>query len=133
MNGFGSTVLRSEARPYRPPPKRESDLARRAEMLIRQMRSRTSFLPQVAYEDPQWLMILHLFIAAETGRKLCVSDLCSVSEVPSSTALRHIARLEQHDVIVRAPHPKDGRMSYIALDDEAHDQIAAYLRSLPSG
>ena len=105
-------------------------LAQVAATLLVQMNRRTHFLPEAAYEDPQWLMILELFVAAECGRRLCVSDLCEASCVPATTALRHIAALEGKGVIQRSPHPTDRRVSYFRLDAAARRKVERYLLSI---
>jgi DNA-binding MarR family transcriptional regulator len=102
-------------------------LAQIAERMIAHQACRSAFLPEATSEDPQWLMILHLFVAAEVGKPLCVSDLCSYARVPTTTALRHIASLEKLGIFVRSRHPSDRRRSFLSLGGPARGRVAAYL------
>ena len=106
-----------------------ADLVEAARREIAQLERRSSLLPQLLNEDPQWMMVLDLFIAAETDSTLYVLDVCASSRVPQTTALRHIQWLEEKRVIVRSRDPFDGRKSCLKLSDAARQQVAEYLLS----
>jgi DNA-binding MarR family transcriptional regulator len=120
--------LRPSTLPYR----RERALADLARTMLEHLKGRTRFLPGAVFEDPQWLMTLELFIAAEEAREVPVSVLCGASGVPPTTALRHIRWLESKAIFERVSHPKDRRISYVRLSDAARDQVARYLMSVSS-
>jgi DNA-binding MarR family transcriptional regulator len=100
---------------------------------MEQARRRSQFLPGAIFEDPQWLMTLDLFIAAEEGRDVSVTNLCHASGVPPTTALRHIRHLQDQGIFQRVSHPRDRRISYIRLAESARKQVARYLASIDSG
>lgn len=122
--------VRDDAWELPPGSERSYNLVQVARILLMQIRTRDEYLPTVVFEDPQWSMILDLFIAGETGRKVPVSDLCAVSGVPATTALRHINWLEENDVIRRSSCPADRRRSYLALTEATHRRTVNYLLSV---
>ena len=104
-----------------------------ARLMIAQLKWRGRFLPDATFEDPQWLMMLDLFVAGEDGRNVSVSSLCSASGVPATTALRHIRSLVAKGLFERASHPKDKRISHVRLSEKARRQMIGYLVSIGSG
>ena len=104
-----------------------------ARILLAQMKRRGRFIPDASFEDPQWRMMLDLFIAAEEGREVSVSALCSTSGVPATTALRQIRALAAKGLFERKPHPRDRRICLVRLSSKARNQMIGYLASLTSG
>jgi hypothetical protein len=111
----------------------QPELARLAVDMLSQIKRRSEYLPQACPDNPDWLMILELFIAAAAGRRMSVSDLCLASGVPSTTALRRVGILEMCGLFQRTAHPRDRRISHVALTQNAYDRVADYLRSLGAG
>jgi DNA-binding MarR family transcriptional regulator len=101
-----------------------------ARLLVEHTNKRAAFLPNLVLEDPEWLMTLELFIAAEENREVSVTSLCAMSGVPSTTALRHIKSLERKAMFQRVSHPRDKRISHVRLSDAARLQVARYLLSI---
>jgi DNA-binding MarR family transcriptional regulator len=58
-------------------------------------------------------MLLELYAAHESGRKVSVSSLCYASGVPPTTALRQLARLEKFGLILREGDRRDSRRQFI--------------------
>jgi DNA-binding MarR family transcriptional regulator len=125
--------LRREVSAADRPPSRELSLAVAARLILDQARRRSLFIHGAIFEDPQWLVTLELFVAAEEGRDVSVTNACSASGVPSTTALRHISHLEQVGILERVSHPRDRRIRLVRLSDNAHKQVAHYLSSLEAG
>jgi len=109
---------------------RRQSLADFARLMLDDARSRSHFLPGAIFEDPQWLMTLDLFIAAEEGREVSVSSLCCASGVPPTTALRHIRYLQAQGIFERISHPHDKRISLVRLAEASRSQVARYLSSI---
>jgi len=124
---------RGDAKPVGDIPYRSLPPTALARTLINHLNRRPLYLPGVAVEDPQWLMTLELFAAAEEGRAVSVSSLCLSSGVPATTALRHIRALEMGGVFQRASHPRDRRIWHVRLSDGARSQVARYLNAISSG
>lgn len=104
-----------------------------ARIMIAQMKRRHRHFPDAVFEDPQWMMMLELFIASEEGRNIAISSLCLASGVPSTTALRHIRALVAKGLFERTSHPRDRRICYVRLSKEARNQMIGYLVSVASG
>ena len=104
-----------------------------AKSIVAQLESRSRFFPGATFEDPQWLMMLDLFIAGEEGRDVSVSSLCFASGVPPTTALRHIRTLVSKGLFERTSHPRDRRICHVRLSDTARDRMTIYLSSLAAG
>ena len=109
---------------------RQGSLADFARQMLDQARSRSRFLPGAIFADPQWLMTLDLFIAAEEGREVSVSSLCCASGVPQTTALRHIRYLQAQGIFERKSHPNDKRIALMRLAEASRGQVARYLASI---
>ena len=114
--------------------RRPQSLVAIARTLIEHARRRSAFLPGAKFEDPQWMMMLDLFIAAEEKRSVSVTSLCMAACIPPTTALRHIRYLEKQGLFERVSHPNDKRISLVRLSEAARGQVARYLISLsPTG
>ena len=124
------TSLRHEPAVSSPSRYRDQYLLERARLLRAQINKRSTFLSNLLFEDPQWLMTLELFIAAEENRQVSVTSLCAASGVPSTTALRHIKSLERKAVFQRLSHPRDKRISHVRLSETTRLQVARYLASI---
>lgn len=104
-----------------------------AKLIVAQLARRRKYWPEATFEDPQWLMMLDLFIASEEGRDISVSSLCFASGVPATTALRHIRALTAKGLFERISHPRDRRICHVRLSEAARKQMIGYLVSLASG
>ena len=76
------------------------------------------------FRDPAWDMLLELFAAHESGRRLSVSSLCYASGVPATTALRQISRLEKHGLVVREGDGSDQRRQFVKSTPKAIAGVA---------
>jgi DNA-binding MarR family transcriptional regulator len=85
------------------------------------------------FADPAWDMLLELYAAALTQRKLTVSRLGERSGVPMTTALRWISTLEKDGLIERSHDRLDGRRVFLTLSDKGERAMSAYFEDLPAG
>jgi len=85
------------------------------------------------FADPAWDMLLELYAAALTQRKLTVSRLGERSGVPMTTALRWIATLEGARLVERSHDRLDGRRIFLTLSEEGENAMSAYFEDLPAG
>jgi hypothetical protein len=74
---------------------------------------RNEMLGTPVFRDPAWDMLLDLMVAAEGARPVSVSGLCHASGVPTTTALRHVDRLEALGLLTRTPDPDDKRRFWV--------------------
>ncbi|PZU63331.1 MAG: MarR family transcriptional regulator [Sphingobium sp.] len=91
--------------------------------LLRARRLRADFLPGDLFADPAWDMMLDLLAARLEQAHVSVSSLCIASAVPPTTALRWIRTLTDKALVERRADPHDGRRIFIALADDAADQL----------
>lgn len=114
----------------RPKPCGEADREARAEFAKRlhdQRRRREQFLPPELFGEPAWDILLILYWARHSQRRLSVTAVCASSGAPSTTALRHIEHLLRTGQIAKQRHPTDRRISWLSLSDETDSKIGQYL------
>jgi DNA-binding MarR family transcriptional regulator len=90
---------------------------------------RAKFFPEDLFADPAWDMLLELKQAEINQLKVPVSNLCSASGVPATTALRWIAILADRRMIIRKPDPLDGRRVFVSLHPETSELLERYFES----
>jgi len=105
------------------------ELAAAARHYLRCRRQRESTFSGDLFADPAWDLLLDLFACANEGKQVTVSGACIAANVPASTALRWLSRIESRGLIARRPDPADGRRTYLELTPEAERQMAQWLRS----
>lgn len=79
------------------------------------------------FGEPAWDMLLDLFIAGESNRRLSVGDACIGAQINQTSGLRIIAALEELNLIVRTTDPHDGRRRFVDLTEHGRDLMLAYL------
>ena len=92
----------------------------------RSRRRREKIFGSQFFSDPVWDMLLDLFIATAEGRRIVVSSACIAAEVPRTTALRQIKKMEEAGLLSRRGHPQDSRCTLVTLTDEAYCNMIAY-------
>lgn len=113
-------------RPSAPRPARQTQSpATLARAVLQARRKREALFPDL-FADPAWDVLLDLFVAAEEGHELSVTSACVGASVPATTALRSITLLERRGLVVRRPHPTDGRGILLSLSDEAHQRMSQW-------
>jgi DNA-binding MarR family transcriptional regulator len=81
------------------------------------------------FADPAWDMLLELYAVQLEGKRAAVSDLCKVSAVPYTTALRWIGRLEDAGLVVRTADGEDKRRIWVALSPTGDKRMKQYFRN----
>lgn len=105
------------------------ELAAAARHYLRCRRQREGTFSDDLFADPAWDLLLDLFACANEGKQVTVSDACIAANVPASTALRSLSRIERRGLIARRPDPADGRRTHLELTPQAERQMAQWLRS----
>lgn len=103
-----------------------SGTERRVRNILRLRRRREAFFGSDLFGEPAWDMLLELYATELAGRRKSVSGLCSVSGVPSTTALRWIRMLENAGWIARMADPVDGRRSFLSLTAKARTAMEGF-------
>lgn len=86
-------------------------------------RERSRFFPDDLFAEPAWDMLLILYWAEMEQVRLTVSNVCEAAQVPATTALRWINGLEEEGLILRSPHPSDGRVFRLSLSRDAIERM----------
>jgi len=103
------------------------NLAMKARVIYLQRRKREEFLPAQLLGEPTWDILLELFMQFAGGAKVSTTSLCIASAAPASTALRHIAQLEEAGLIRREASAFDKRVTFVTLTDQGVLAVGLYL------
>ena len=85
------------------------------------------FFPQGLFGDPGWSLLLDLYIAHHEGRAVNTSGVCSGANVPQTTGLRWLDRLEAAGLIRRHRHAQDTRFVMVELSEMGLRRMTAFL------
>jgi hypothetical protein len=110
-DGIGRTISVAEANHL------ALQMAKRSIIIRRDRRRR---FPGIVFEDPNWEMMLDLFIAMEEGRRVSVTSLTIAAQVSSSTGLRCIRRMVQDGHMQRVDDSSDARRSFLLLSPSVY-------------
>lgn len=80
--------------------------------------------------DTAWDMMLELFIALQTGRRLCVKDLTLLCGESPAGAVRRIDRLQAAGLVGRKVDRQDHRRVFVELSDRGFEAMRAMLEDL---
>jgi hypothetical protein len=95
--------------------------------LYESRRRRVKLFGADLFGEPAWDILLDLFMATATGKRISVSSACIGAAVPSTTALRWLAVLEARHLIVRENDDSDARRSHVRLSEVAQKLMEQYL------
>lgn len=100
-----------------------------ARRLYRERRSRAPLFGAftLSIAEPEWDILLTVFIASRQGQAVTVSAVCQGAAAPASTALRTVYLLERKKVLRLERDKTDRRRSYVLLSDKATMAMMAYL------
>lgn len=101
--------------------------------MIRSRRLRAHYFADELFADPAWDMMLYLFQAEMSHRRVSVSSLCAAAAVPMTTALRWLKTLVERGLFVRQSDPLDGRRIFVELSAETSRALRQYFADLNSG
>jgi DNA-binding MarR family transcriptional regulator len=99
--------------------------------LLRARRDRNRFFGEHLFGDPAWDMLLELYAAELSQRRVSVGGLAAGSGTPMTTALRWIDALVKDGLAERRPDPLDARRVFVSLTKKGSHAMDAYLQSLP--
>lgn len=103
--------------------------------LIRARRHRARYFPSELFADPAWDMMLDLFEAEISQRRVSVSAACLAAGVPPTTALRWLKALTDQGLFVRRADPRDARRVFVELSPETGRALRQYFADVgtPAG
>ena len=103
-----------------------------ARRLERARQERLHFFPAELFGEPGWSLLLDLFIAHHEGRVVNTSGACFGANVPQTTGLRWLEKLDAAGLIARRPHPQDTRFVMITLSRDGLERMTGVLESFQS-
>lgn len=83
--------------------------------------------------DPQFEMLLELFVAHHEQRRICIGDLCRAGNVPATTGLRHIEKLEKKGFLTRFVDQRDARRWWVVPTAKALERTAELMTEFSKG
>lgn len=101
--------------------------------LIAARMARRQFFGGDLFSDPAWEILLELYALRCEQRRTSVSKLCIAAGVPTTTALRWIAKLESERLARREADPLDARRVWVEISDEGFATMQSYLQALTRG
>lgn len=85
------------------------------------------------FADPAWDMLLDLYVTGERQRPVAVSELGLAADIPPTTALRWVEKLQTERLIQRVRDPADARRKHVRLTPSAKMAMDDYLRQVLNG
>ena len=98
-----------------------------AKWLLTSRRRRAKAFQGVRFGEPNWDMILDLYIAEREGRRVDVSGMCLASGVAPTTALRYVDLLVADALIGKVADLEDGRRSFVTISNRLRSSIEDWL------
>jgi DNA-binding MarR family transcriptional regulator len=115
------------------PPVGDPATADRVRRILKARRARDGLFDGDLFADPAWDILLELYEAELSNRRLSISSLCIGAAVPPTTALRWIKSLEQRGLLVRRDDLHDRRRVFAHLSDAGLKRMDELFRILPAG
>lgn len=109
--------------------KEAAEYAAAARAMLASRRKMEQHFPDL-FADPARDMLLDLFVAAEEGRQLSVTSCCIAAMVPPTTALRWLALLKQHGLVLEEPDTRDRRQKLLRLSPFAYEQMRKFIDAM---
>jgi DNA-binding MarR family transcriptional regulator len=91
-------------------------------------KNRATLLSASLFADPAWDIVLELFLAELEGRKLATSELGYAANVPMTTSLRWIEKLETDGWVRRDRDAHDLRRSFVELSARGSEAMHVWVR-----
>lgn len=107
------------------------NLVGRAKVELKRRQHRHGYFPSSMFGEPAWDMLLVLYLA-EAGRSETICSLVHGAGYPHTTSLRWLHVLENHGLIIRKPHPADGRVTLVGLTGEGRQALDDYFSTVPA-
>lgn len=106
-------------------PDRELVAVARKTLASRMVRKK--HLPEDMFAEGGWNILLDLFISEAKGISVSITDACVASDLPPTTALRHIGLLIERGLLWRVPDSCDSRRMWMGLTPAGRRAIRAVL------
>jgi len=129
-DGVAGTVLIATIEALEPPLEGEHALVEVANRILKRRDIRCGRFGEDIFSEPASDILVDLFVNAHHAREVHVSSACLASHVPHTTALRHIALLEDRGLIARVADPFDKRRFLVELTGPGREKVTAMLDAI---
>jgi DNA-binding transcriptional ArsR family regulator len=93
----------------------------------RARRSREGYFDRKLLGEPAWDIMIDLFIQQSSGKTVSVTSAAIASQVPVTTALRHLAALQKAGLVERMRSAADARVKLLRLTREGYMRVGSWL------
>ncbi|HWI84874.1 MAG TPA: winged helix DNA-binding protein, partial [Sphingomonas sp.] len=90
-------------------------------------RKREKLFDQLIFAEPEWDILLDLFVEGGAGRQVSMSSLCIAAAVPTTTAVRCINAMIDQGLLVKSRDPADARRVLVSLTDASREKMRMLL------
>ncbi|MEP9359418.1 PAS domain-containing protein [Sphingomonas sp. KR3-1] len=129
-NGAGGTVYLATVELIEPPEEGERALVGVAKRMLKRRELRCIRFGEDIFSEVAADILIDLFVSEHMSRDVYVSSACLASHVPPSTALRHLALLEERGLVARVADPFDKRRFMLGLTPCGRDKVIALLEAV---
>jgi FixJ family two-component response regulator len=112
------------------PEDEELQLKRFLRGAIASRRRRSEFIKSELFADPAWDILLELTLAKLDKKPIPTSSACAATQVPFSTAFRHVGNLVTSGLVRRWKDERDSRRVMLELEDDTYRAMIDYLLSI---
>jgi len=98
---------------------------------LRARARRRDFFGENLFREPEWDMLLELYLADLQQSRSTVGSLAIAARAPSSSAVRHVRQFEANGLVTRSSDPFDRRRSYVTLSEQGRAAVFAYFAAHP--
>jgi DNA-binding MarR family transcriptional regulator len=111
-------------------PADEAQLIKIARQILRSRRKRDVMLAPVVFADPEWDILLDLYVEGGCGRPVSMSSLCVAAAVPTTTAARAVNMMVAQNVLTKSRDPEDARRMVVGLAPATRAKMRNWLLQL---
>ncbi|MBO6642788.1 MAG: response regulator [Altererythrobacter sp.] len=108
----------------------EQQLRRFLRGQIASRRRRSEFINSELFTDPAWDILLELTLAKLDKTPIPTTSACAATQVPFSTAFRHVGNLVTSGLVRRWKDEHDSRRVMLELEDDTYEAMTDYLLSI---
>lgn len=107
-------------------PQKRRELHRAASHLFADRRLRERWISRTLFSEPAWDIMLDLYIKGLEGEAVATTSLAVASSIPTTTALRWIATLEEAGFLEREESIRDRRVHHCRLTEKGFEAMTCY-------
>jgi hypothetical protein len=126
-SGLGQTRQIQTSEIWSDDDRRRTRLIGTARLILNVRLQRRAAFRDIKFTEPTWNMALDLFSRHLAGQLVTTLNLCAVSGVPQTTALRSISAMVEGGHFIRRRDPADARRVYVHLSAPLVEAMENYL------